>query len=148
MCAQQLVDVLREPALVAELEAVPPGREQRQRAAEPVVVPMEVRGELPDDRTQLAGLDKRLDALVEAPDPLREVLEAPDVREVAARLGGEQEIGRCLLNPARDRFGRGEPVEGRVDLDGVEDLRVTLEPASLGQALRIEPAAPAVVLPT
>jgi len=143
-----LVDLFGEPALMSELEAVAPGREQRQGAAEPVVVPMEVRGELPDDRTQLAGLDERLDALVEAADPLREVLEAPDVRQVATRLGGDHEIGWCLLNPARHGVGRGEPVEGRVDLDGVEDLRVTLEPASLGQALRIEPAAPAVVLPT
>jgi len=133
---------------MAELEAVAAGRQQRQRAAEPIVVALEVRGELPDDRTELAGLDQRFDALVVAPDPLREVLKAPDVGHVAARLGGEDEVRRSLLDPARDGLARGEPVEGRIDLDGVENLRVVLEPASLAKALGIEPAAPAVVLPT
>jgi hypothetical protein len=101
--AQLLVDGLREPALMAKLEAVPTGRQQRQRAAEPVVVALEVRGELPHDRAQLAGLQQRLEALVEAPDPLGEVLKAPDVRHVAARLRGEDEVRRRLLGPARDR---------------------------------------------
>jgi len=129
---QQPVDRLGEPALVAELEAVAAGGQQRQRAAEAVVVALEVRGELPDDRPELARLDQRLDALVEATDPLGEVLEALDVREVAARLGGEHEAGRRLLDPACHGVGRGEPVERRVDLDGVENLGVALEPASLG----------------
>src|SRR4029079_5595697 len=52
------------------------------------------------------------------------------------------------LDPALDRVGRGEPVEGRVDLDGLEDLRVPLQPAALGQALRVQDPPPVVVLPT
>jgi hypothetical protein len=99
--AQQLVDGFGEPALVAELEAVAPGRQQGQRAAEPVEVALEVRGELPDDRAELFGLDERLDGLVVAPDALSQVLEALDVREVSAGLRGEYEVGRRLLDPAR-----------------------------------------------
>src|SRR4029453_12708866 len=145
--AQLLVDRLREPALVAELEAVAPRREQGERASEPVVVAPEVGRELPDDGAELARLDERLDALVVAPDSLGEALKPLDVGQVATRLGGEGEPRWRLLDPARDGVAGGQPVEGRVDLDRVEHLRVALEPAPLGQALRIERAAPAVVLP-
>ena len=145
--AELLVDRLREPALVPELEAVAARRQQRERAAEPVVVAVEVRRELPHDRAELAGLGQRLDALVVAADALGEVLKPLDVGHVAARLAGEREVLRRLLDPARDGVGRGQPVEGRVHLDGVEHLRVALEPAALREPVRVEPAAPAVVLP-
>jgi len=102
---QEPVDRLREPALVTELEAVAAGWQQRKRAAEAIVVALEVRGKLPDDRPKLARLDERLDALVVAPYALSEILEALDVRQVAACLGGEDEVGRRLLDPSCDGLG-------------------------------------------
>src|SRR3954454_11238762 len=145
--AQQLVDLLAEPARVAELEAVAPGRQQVEGAGERVVVALEPLRQLPQHRPELRRADERLDALVEAPDPLLDVAQLLHVDEVAARLEREHEPGRRLLHPPRDRVARGEAVEGRVDLDGVEDLGVAREPARLAHALRIEDAAPRAVLP-
>src|SRR4051812_21772942 len=51
--AQQLVDGIREPARVAELEAVAPGRKGGERRSETVVVALERRGQLPQDRAEL-----------------------------------------------------------------------------------------------
>ena len=46
-----------------------------------------------------------------------------------ARLGVEDEAVRRPLGPLRRRLGRGQPVEGRVDLDRVEALGVVGEAA-------------------
>jgi len=45
--AQQLIDVVGEPARVAKLEAVAAGRKDRQRPGEALVVALEVWRELP-----------------------------------------------------------------------------------------------------
>jgi len=130
--AQQRVDRIGEPALVAELEAMPAGRHQLERGRDPlegVALVAEVGRELPDEGPQLVRLDQRHDALVVAVDALLDLAQAPHVGEVAAGLGGKREpVGR-LLHPAGDRVARGEPVEGRVHLDGVEQLGVPREPA-------------------
>ena len=49
--------------------------------------------------------------------------------------------------PALDRRRRWEPVEGRVELDGVEQLLVVLEPAPLRDVGRVHDAAPVLVRP-
>src|SRR3954469_1663153 len=145
--AQQLVDLLAEPARVAELEAVATGRQQVEGGGERVVVALEPLRQLPQHRPELRRADERLDALVEAPDPLLDVAQLLHVDQVAARLEREHESGRRLLHPPRDRVARGQAVEGRVDLDGVEDLGVAGEPARLAHALRVEDPAPRAVLP-
>src|SRR3954470_18984916 len=145
--AQQLVDLLAEPARVAELEAVAPGRQQVEGGGERVVVALEPLRQLPQDRAELRRPDERLDALVEAPDALLDVAQLLHVDEVAARLEGEHEPGGRLLDPPRDRVAGGEAVEGRVDLDRVEDLGIAPQPARLAHALRVEDAAPRAVLP-
>src|SRR3954462_9641018 len=99
---------------MTELDAVPAFRERRERRLEPLLVALEVRRQLPDDRPQLRCSDERLYALVVTADPLFQVGEPLDVGEVAARLQREHEAGRCLLDPARDSLLGGESVEGRV----------------------------------
>jgi hypothetical protein len=69
MLAQELVDLRREPALVPELEAVPPRAERLERRPQTVVVAVEVRGELPENRPHLRRASERLDPFVEALDP-------------------------------------------------------------------------------
>ena len=147
MAPQQRVDVLVEPARVAELEAVTAGRKLVQRRAQALQVASEVPGQLPQDRPQLAGVDQRLDPLVEALHALLEVGEAFDVRQVAARLYREQEVGRSLRRPVRDGVTRRQPIEGRVDLDRVEEGGVVLEPPPRRHACRIHPLTPVAVVP-
>src|SRR5919202_4287406 len=145
--AQQLVDLVAEPARVAELEAVAPGRQAVEGGGEHVVVALEPLRQLPQDRPKLGRADQRLDALVEAPDALVDVAQLLHVDEVAARLEREHELRRRLLDPSGDRVATGEAVKGRVYLDGVELRRVVLEPPRLGQPLGVEQPAPAAVLP-
>ena len=68
--AQQRVDVRPEPALVAELERVPAGRDPLQGSGQPLVVALEVRRQLPEDRPELVALDQRRDRRVVAVEPL------------------------------------------------------------------------------
>src|SRR5206468_3709379 len=86
--------------------------------------------ELPEDGPELSGSGERLERLEEAVDARRRVAQPPDVGQVAARLDGEQEVFGRLLDPGGDCRARGEPVEGRVHLDRVEESRVVLEPAA------------------
>src|SRR5436305_359457 len=67
---QQGVDVAGEPAAVAELEAVPPLGQCGKSALEPLLVALEVRRQLPDDRPELRRLGERRDPLVVACDAL------------------------------------------------------------------------------
>src|SRR5881628_3736432 len=112
-----------------ELEAVAPERQCRERRGQTFVVSMEVLRKLPEDRSHLRRADERFDPLVEALDTAFQVGQALHMREVAARLDGEEEPGRRLGNPGSDRIAPGKAVEGAVDLDGVEELCVLCEPA-------------------
>jgi hypothetical protein len=69
---------------------------------------------------------------------LLRVLQLLHVRQKPARLDRVPEAGRRLLSPFLERFGRGPPVEGVVDLDRVEDTRVLREPAPCRELSRIE----------
>src|SRR5205823_13388126 len=101
-----------------------------------------------EDRTELRCPDQWLDPLVEGGDALGEVAQPLHVREVAARLDREREAVRGLLDPARHGGALREAVERRVDLDGVEERRVVLEPAARRQAARIDQLAPVRVVPS
>lgn len=70
-----------------------------------------------------------------------------DVGQIAAQLRGEK-ARRYGRFPVLEVRGCREPVEAVVQLNGVEDLGVALEPGSLWQPLRVEDAAPVGVLPT
>ncbi len=71
--AQGGVGLRGEPALVAELEAVPSRRQLPKRAFEPLVVAAERGWQLPEDGPQLRRADEGLDPLVEARDSLLHV---------------------------------------------------------------------------
>src|SRR2546429_4824540 len=88
-----------------------------------------------------------MEALVEPLDALAEIGQPLDVGQVAARLEGEQEVLGCLLDPAGDRVRAGQTVEGGIDLDGVEERRVVLEPAARRQRPRGYEGAPGPVGP-
>jgi hypothetical protein len=145
--AQQRPYRLGEPARVAQLERVPARREVGERVGEPVVVAAEGVGQLPQHRAELGRLDQRRDRLVVAPDPAVHVREPLHVGQVLARLDREDEVVRRVVDPAVDRRRLGQPVEGGVDLDGVELARVVLEPPPRRQARRVERLLPAGVVP-
>ena len=107
---------------------MPTRRQRGERSCETPVVSAEVRRELPENGTELGRPGQRLEPLVVALDAAGEIRQPPDVRQVAAGLDGEHEPRRRLLDPPRDRCLQREPVEGVVDLDGVELLRVVLQP--------------------
>src|SRR5580765_506908 len=145
---QQGVHRFDEPALVPELEAMPAGRELRQGGGEAVVVAPEVRRQLPEHGPELRRPGQRPDPLVEERDAGREVAQPLDVRRVAAHLHREDEPGRGLAHPVRDRALSRQPVEGRVDLDRVEAPGVEVEPAARRQPRGVEDAvAPVLVVP-
>ena len=60
--------------------------------------------------------------------------------------GIAEAIGR-LIPPAVECGFERHPIKAGVDLDGVEILRITLEPALLRKAFRIEEPAPVLVDP-
>src|SRR5215218_4118317 len=145
--SEEPVDLVGEPARMAEFEAMAARRQSRESAREALVVPVEVARKLPQDRAHLRRLAKRLDPLVEALYSRSHVRQPLHVREEATCLDSEQESWRRPFHPAGDGRARGQTVEGVVDLDGVEERRVMLEPAALGKALRIDTLAPVGVVP-
>ena len=114
-----------------------------------LVVALERRRELPEERPELPGVRQRLDALEEALEVDGRIAEALDVGQVAAHLHGEGEVSGVSIGPARNSIAAREPVERRVHLDGVVSPGVEPEPPARGKAAGIEgPAAPARVVPT
>src|SRR5439155_20818966 len=122
--AQKRIDVIDEPARVAELDAMPPGRQPLECLRQSLIVASKGRRQLPQDGTELRRAYERLDPLVEALETQPEVAQPLYVGQVAARLDGEEKAGRRMLHPGCDRGSRGQPVEGRGHLDRVEDRRV------------------------
>src|ERR687898_209012 len=132
---------------MTKLEAVSAAGQRGQRRGETRVVPLEGRRQLPEHRAELWRAGKRLQRLVEAGNSGLEAREAPDVGDVAAHLHGEEELWRRCLHPAAHGRLPREPVEGVVDLDGVEERRVVLEPAPRREALRGDALTPVRVVP-
>src|SRR5581483_9546114 len=142
--AQQRVDVVHEPARVPELECVPSLWQRRERRPESHVVARKVRRQLPQERPALST--ERLDALEETGEPVADVTQSPDVREVARHLDREgKAVGHGAL-PRRNGVDLRQPVEGVVHLDGVEEAGVVLEPGVRGPPL-VERLLPARVVP-
>src|SRR4051794_7964073 len=147
--AEERHHVGREPTLVPKLNSVPlPGRKIVERGGEPLVVALEGRRQLPEERPELRRAKQRLDPVVEDREVRRDLAQALDVRHVAADLDGEQEVRRRLGHPARDHLPLGQAGEGHVDLDPVEGLRVEREPVARRTARGVEDAvAPVGVVP-
>ena len=145
---EQLVDVVREPARMPKLEAVAARWQLGKGSRQPVVVAVEILRQLPQQRSELARAPQRLDVLVEPLDPRPHVGEPLHVGQIAARLDREQEALGGLGRPPLDGGQRWQPVEGVVHFDGVERLRVMLEPAPRWQPLGVEALAPVTVVPT
>jgi len=130
-----------EPARVAELEDVGQiGREEGGERLQPLQIGTPVGRQLPQDRAEFpfqAAYPRQ-----EAGQWLGGVLELFEVSDVAVGLDGVDEPFRGLLPPAVERLLRGKAIEGVVDLDGVEFLRVVSKPTGLGQVRRVERAPP------
>ena len=104
------------------------------------------RRELVEDGAEMAA--ERAGAAEEPIDRLFGVLQLLHVRQEAAGLHGEEESARRPRGPGGERRFVGQAIEAVVDLDGVEDRGVVVEPALLRQVIRVEVAAPVLVLPS
>src|SRR5881396_3291125 len=103
--AQELVDVVRKPGLVAELPGTADvGRELRQEIAQARDVLLEVWGQLKQDRPELGP--ELPGGIQEEPQRVVDVLEPGDVRDALRRLEDEGEARRRGGIPAGD--GRSE----------------------------------------
>src|SRR5205823_6625513 len=148
VAAKKLVDLRREPALVAEFEAVPAGGQALERGAEAVVVAAEGGRQLPEHRAELGRAHERLDPVVEELDSGVELPQPLDVGEVAARLDREQEVRRSAGDPVRDHLAPWQAVEGGVHLDRVEVARVEGKPLARWEPRRVEDTvSPVAVVP-
>jgi hypothetical protein len=159
-----LAALLVEPAAVAQLDrdrVRAQALEQRGERVQPLVAGPEGGRELEQERGQLAGLGERLDrledrvaervaqALVQLhpaaagglrprAQVLRERVEWRRVaREHPVELHVERELLGRDLRPPGDRRARRDRVERRVDLDGVEALRVPRQAVAGRQVLRV-----------
>ena len=143
---EHLVDVVVVPTRIAHLNRdVHPRPERLQRRVETLRLALEAWRELQQDRTQLRAEQPRtfhqqLHGLLREPQSLH-------VREVAAGLHREPEVGRCRRDPAAERLLGGQSVERVVDLDRVEELAVADQPARLRKTLGVDVGSPVVVLP-
>ena len=144
---KKCIDLLSEPARVAELERMASRRKRLECLGEPLVVAVEVLGQLPEHRSELLALGQRLEALVEALDTRPQIGQPLHVCQVPAGLDREDEPRRALFDPRLGGRRRGEPVEGAVHLHGVEMIGVVGKPRALRHPLRIEELAPVRVHP-
>jgi hypothetical protein len=95
----------------------------------------------------LLGLDERRDGGEESLDVLGGLLEPLDVSDVAAGLDREAEVVGRFLDPPADRVLGRQPIEGVIDLDGVELRRVVAQPLALRELFRVKGPAPVLVDP-
>src|SRR5437773_722851 len=141
--AQHVVDVVREPALMAEL----PGGADRlghepQHFAEPVGVLLEIGRELKQERPELRPQLRR--RIGEVAERLLDLLEPRVVRDALRHLEHEREaIGRGL-HPLPDRLRVRHPIGRVIDADRGEPLGVVAQPLVGRQLLRVEGALPLV----
>src|SRR4051794_16688322 len=89
---QECIHLLVEPRGVPELEAMAltGAFETRERVRETVVVPLERRRQLPENRPHLRAPEERLDPLVEPVETLAELEQALDVCQIPGCLDREE----------------------------------------------------------
>ena len=124
--AQALVDIVGEPAVVAELEGTAESRGKLdEKTAQAVQILLEVGGQLEEHGPELRPQPgRRVDKVAER---VADLAQAREVRDALGRLEGEGESGGRLRDPAGDGLGIGHAVEGVVDLHGGEALGIVGE---------------------
>jgi hypothetical protein len=133
------VDLRVQPTRIAELDGCSPA-EVRQQQLEQLRVPLLGRRELQQHRTRPIAEGQHPGAEVARDDVLRKG--GGRVGERALGLEAKPEIGRGVTHPLRQRGLLGKTLEGVVDLDRVQPLRVRLEEAAGGQVSGVEDPAP------
>src|SRR6202171_5095887 len=144
--AKQFEDRRHETPVVPDLdrEAHTP-RQHADETLEALLVETKVRLQLEEDRPQLVAeaecrADDKVDGLLLDGEPL-------EVGDVAATLDGKQEARWGLVTPRFKALPRRLPVEGVIELDGVEVLRVEGEVLSCRHLLRVEDLQPVWIRP-
>ena len=107
---------------------------------------MPVRRQLEQNRPGV--ILQSFDSRKETSQSLLRILKALDVSQIAAGFDRIEEIGRRLLAPGGERFLLRQMVKGVVDLDGVEELEIVIEPVLHRQFRRIENIPPVLIHPT
>src|SRR6185503_3816071 len=139
--AQQPVDLLVEPGGMAELEGDPQvGREQIEHPTQALHVLLEVRRELEEQRTELPP--EEAGRVAEVANGILHLLQALEVRDLLRGLEREGEVIGGGGRPAGHRLGIRQPVEGVVDLDGREALRIVRKHLACRESLWVEGALP------
>src|SRR2546423_12524566 len=144
---QERERILAEPRGVAWLERVTPPsrRDHLEESLRSRFIELHARRQLHEhDRGLRAEPRERP---VRALDAVPLDVETLDVRDEAVELYGVHEIVRDGPAPFLERLLFGLPVEGVVQLDGVEAARVVLEPLRGREILGIEASLPVFVLP-
>src|SRR2546428_6407514 len=95
---------------------------------------------LGDDWSEL--LPQLADYAVEVREVALEVLQLVVVGDLLGNLWREEESFGCVPLPLLYHEGRGNPVETRINLDAVEELRVELEVLAGREVGRVKAAYP------
>jgi len=143
---QELVDLVVHPRPVAQLERVAvAARQLAEELLEPLEVHVPTRRKLPEDRAELSA--EPLREREEVPEASRRILQFDHVRDEAAPLHSEAEArGRGTAPHVERRLFR-QVIEGVVQLDGVEVVRVPVEHLRGLQAFGIIAAQPVLIVP-
>ncbi len=134
------------PTLVAKLHGVSDGvRQAGEEGIEPLQVLVEGGRELPEDDLERPQLADPIQKRRQRPFTIAKLLQVGDR---ARTLEDEVERSGQPAIPPGDHPLEGQPIEGGVDLDGVEPFGVEREALRAFYIFRIERAGPVVVGPT
>jgi hypothetical protein len=121
-------------------------RQHLQKALHARPIVFEVRGELPEDGSQLASkVEKARGEKIR--ERLSHLLQPTDVRDVSRSLDGELEVFRGLLMPLRVALRALQGIKRAIDLNRRQQPRGIVQLEALRQIARIENAAPRLVAP-
>src|SRR5207247_9709588 len=120
-------------------------RERREETREPVVVALEPRRRLEEDRPE--AIAQRPGPVEEDGQRLRRIGQLPEVRDRLRRLQREKELRRGGGAPSGDVLLRREVVEGVVHFERRESCRVIPEEVRGLHLRRVEDRLPGCVRP-